>query len=492
MKSAEGFQVVSNIKTNAIRSVKWTALGEIASRSIQPITTLILARLLTPTDFGLVGVAMIVISLAQIFQDFGLGKTLIQRQTEINKSSNVIFWTNLTFSFFLYLILFVIAPLLSEFFHEPKVTKVLRVLCLQIVLVSLVSVHQALFQRQFQFKQLFLIRLFSATIPGVVSIPLAFYNIGVWALVFGTLIGALFQVFLYWRLSPWRPRFNYDYQLAKKLLGFSSWVALEALLGWLLMCGDSIILGHFLGVKELGIYRTGVIFVMLVFGTFLSHFTPIAFSAFSRLQSNLDELKQTFLKIMKIICFVSFPIGIGFVIFAKQGSSIIFEEKWNGIEIVIAIIGMKDAITWFVGLNPEIYRAIGRPDINSKLLFVALIYYIPIYIFAAPYGLLTFCFARFAVAIVSMGLHFFVANKILKLPFTYLYSCVRVPFISGLIIAIVIYPLTNVSGDFVGMLGLFKLIGIIILGGIIYISVSWLVEKEFVKQTFKLAKESIT
>jgi O-antigen/teichoic acid export membrane protein len=274
---------MEDIKTKAIQSVKWTASSEIASRAIQPIVMLVLARLLTPADFGVVGVAIIAIGLAQIFQDFGLGKTLIQRETDIEESANIVFWTNLVLSFFIYLTLFVSAPIISTFFHDERISNVLKVLCVQIILISLTTVHQALFQRNFQYKYLFFIRLFSAVVPGLVSIPMALSGYGVWSLVFGTLAGTIAQVFIFWGISKWRPKLDYDFQLAKQLYGFSSWVVLEAFLGWIILWGDSIILGHFIGVKELGVYRVGVTFLMIIFGIFFNPILPVAYSAFSRL-----------------------------------------------------------------------------------------------------------------------------------------------------------------------------------------------------------------
>ena len=482
---------IESVKHKAIRSVKWTVLGEFASRSIQSIVILVLARLLTPADFGMVGVAMIAIGLAQIFQDFGLGKTLIQRETEVEKSANIVFWTNLGFSLFIYLILFIGAPLLSTFFHEPKVIDVLRVLCLQIILSGFVTVHQALFQRNFQFKQLFFIRLSYAVVPGLVSIPMALYGYGVWALVFGTLVGAIVQVLLFWKFSNWRPRLSYDFQLAKQLFGFSSWVVSEAFWGWLIVWGDSIVLGHFLGVKELGVYRVGVTFSMLVFGIFFNPILPVAYSAFSRLQNNHEELRQSFLKMTKLMALISLPIGVGLAVLSQPISIITFGEKWEGIEIVIALIGIKDAISWLISINPEVCRAVGRPDINSKLLIVAAIYYIPVYIFAAPYGLFVFCVARLAVAIIGMGLHIFVANRVLGLKFTYLGDCIKEPLLGSLIMAIALYLIGSFIGDIRGAEGWIKIFGIIFIGTITYIMSLWLFRKELVLQFWKLAKEGI-
>ena len=481
----------SDIKNQAIKAVKWTALNEIVSRAIQPIITLILARILTPEDFGVVGVAMIAIGLAQIFQDFGLGKALIQSETEIEKTANIVFWTNLFLSIVIYFIIFLTAPLISQFFHEPIVADVLRILGLQIILFSLVLAHQALFQRNFQFKQLFFIRTFSSLVLGFVSILLALLGYGVWSLVFGTLAGTILQVILLWKLSSWRPNRSYDFQLARQMFAFSAWVFIEAFLGWLILWGDSIVLGHFLGVKELGVYRVGVTFLMLVFGIFFNPILPVAYSAFSRLQNNREELIKSFLKMTKLISLVSLPLGVGFAILAPNISTIIFGQKWQGIEIVIALIGIMYSIAWLVGLNPEVYRAIGRPDINSKLLFVAVIYYLPVYIYVAPYGLFVFSLARLVVAIIGMGLHIFVVNRILGLKITYLWSLTKEPLLSSLVMVIALYLAENFIGDVSGIGGWFKLFGIISIGIITYMVSLWLLNKDLVLQGLRLVKEGI-
>jgi len=482
---------VNEVKTHAVKSVKWTALGEIASRSIQPLVMLILARLLTPADFGVVGVAMIAIGFAQIFQDFGLGKTLIQRETEVEKSANIIFWTNITLSFFIYLILFISAPLLSKFFHEPKVIDVLRVLCLQIVLLSFVSVHQALFQRNFQFKQLFFIRLLSAVVPGLVSIPMAIYGYGVWALVFGTLAGSVVQVFIYWQVNRWRPKLTYDLQLVRQLMEFGKWVTLEASILWLLFWGDSTVLGHFLGVKELGVYRVGITFLMFVFGIFFDPLIPVAYSSFSRLQLNQEELKQSFLKMTKLIASISLPIGVVLVTLGPTILSVVFGQKWHGIEIVIMILSLKDALTWLVGLNPEVLRAIGRPDIYTKIWMALSLFYIPTYILAAPHGIKVFCISRLGVSMIGLIIQILVMLNILKLSINDFFTSIIYPFFLSIFLALVLFvlskPLHLLPVSFY-YFGIFIIFAVSIS---IYLVTFRLLDKNFFHSILKLIKEAL-
>ena len=482
---------VSDIKARATKSVKWTFLAEIVSRAAAPLVMLILARILTPEDFGIVAVAMIVIGLAQILQNFGFEKTLIQRETEVKESANIVFWCNMAFGTLVYLILFSGAPLIADFFHESEVVAVLRVLCLQIILISFITVHFALFQREFKFKQLFGVRLGVAIVPGIVAIPLALMGQGVWALVWGTLAGSIIQVILFWHLSDWRPELSFDIPLARELFGFGVWVTLEALLGWLIVWGDSIVLGHFLGVHELGVYRVGATVVMFAFAIFFSPISPVAYSSFSRLQSNTEELKRSFLKITNLIAAVSLPIGVGLVLTAYPISSLVFGQKWQGIEIVIALISIMYAIGWLVGINPEVYRAAGRPDVNVKLLIAAVIYYIPVYVLAAPYGLLVFCIARLGVAIVAMPLHFFVVNRILQLPFTYLGTCIKSPLLALLPMIAIMYGGVNLFNPFDGWQGWLKLAFVLLLGAGSYIATMWLLDRKFTQQTIRLIREAV-
>lgn len=479
------------IKVKAIKSLKWTALSEIAQRAIPSIIMLVLARLLTPDDFGVVGVAMIAIGFAQIFQDFGLGKALIQREGNIAESANIVFWFNLTLGILMYLALFALAPKLGGFFHDDRVIDVLRILCIQIIFTSLTTVHLSLLQREFKFKHLFVVRLAPSIIPAIISLPLALMGMGVWALVWGALSGSIVQALVVWKISKWRPSLTMDFKLAKDIFGFGIWVFFEMLLGWLIVWGDSIVLGHFMGVDELGVYRVGFTFVILIFGLIFSPILPVAYASFSRLQTDRDDLKCSFLKIVKLMGLISLPLGIALALLAEPVSMLIFGQKWVGIEIVIAIIGLKLGMDYLVGINPEIYRAIGRPDANTKLLFINILYYLPAYIFAAPHGLLVFCLARLGVAAISLVFHFYLANKIIGVPFTYIRDCITSPLIGCIGMGLFILGMKILIQPFQGLLGVAEL-AFILLGGLtIYVIILSRIDANIVICFINIAKRAI-
>lgn len=469
---------MSDLKWQALKSLKWSFLGEIATRAIQPIPVLILARLLSPEDFGLVGVAMTLIGLSQIFQDFGLGKAIIQRETDIEETSNIVFWSNLLLGALVSLVIILIAPTIAVLFNESRLTNVLRVLSFQIIFTSLTTVHQALFQRNFLFKHLSLIRLSSGIVPGVVSIPMAYLGYGVWALVAGTMVGSIFQTFIFWYLTFWKPRLSYDLKLAREIYGFSIWVFLEALLSWLILWGDSIALGYFLGVKELGIYRLGVTLTMYIFGLVFNPILPVAYSTFSRLQSQPLNLKHYLLRLTRLIAFVSLPMGAIVVVLASSLTTIVFGEKWTGLETVIAILAVKESIGWLVGISPEIYRAMGRPDVNTKMLIATAAYYIPAYILFASNGLLAFTFARLGLALVGMCLHVLVTNRLVGLSYTYLLECTKKSLVASLLMGSFLFFMSTQINLQNTYLSVFLLFLTALMGVVIYILTIKILDKQ--------------
>ncbi|MEI8349049.1 MAG: lipopolysaccharide biosynthesis protein [Candidatus Omnitrophota bacterium] len=474
------------IRIQALESVRWTFLAEVISRLIQPIVTLILARILLPEDFGLISIAMIVIGLAQQFQDFGFGKTLIQRENEIEKSANIIFLLNIAFSFILYGIIFIIAPLVAKFFHNQNATIVLRILSLQVILISFSIVQQALLRRNFKFKELFFIRIISALFPGFVSIALALSGFGVWALVFGAIASSVLQAYLLWKLSLWRPRICFDFSLAWELFHFSKWISLEMFFGWLILWGDSIILGYFLGVKDLGIYRVGIACLILVFDVIFNPLLPVLFSFFSRLQHDAKRLRQEFIAINRLVALVSLPLGAGLLFFAPTISLMVFGQKWLGIDMVIGLLGIMYGVGWLVGINPEIYRAIGRPDIQPKLLMISVLFYIPVYIVFARYGLFQFCLARLALAILMIPFHLWICSKVMNIAIFKLVQNMLRPS-AGVLIALGLVYLTD-KFIFLGTFIWYQNLLAILLYLAFYIFLMWIFDRKFIRIIYVLAK----
>jgi PST family polysaccharide transporter len=404
-----------SLKSKVVSAAKWSALAEIASKGITPIVFIILAWLLKPKEFGLVAIATMFISFSQIFWDAGLSKALIQRQGEVEKTANIVFWTNMVLGVVIYGLLFLSAGFIAHLFKEPLAETVIKVQGLQIILASLFSVQTALLQKELNFKKLFYVRLLTSVLPGFASIPFALWGFGYWALVVGSLVGAFGQLVILWSISLWRPQLEYDTQIAKQLFKFGFWVTGEGLLMWLIVWLDAMIVGTYMGSENLGLYRTGNTFVVLIFGLLLSPLLPVLFSSFSQMQHDKNRLTAAILKSTKAVTLVAFPIGVGLFIVSDLLETFIFGDKWLGIGTVIGWMGLMHGISWIVGVNSDAYRAIGRADLSTKIMLLCLLYYIPTYLIAVQYNLEVFLIVRFLVACAAIPIHFFIADKYLGL-----------------------------------------------------------------------------
>ena len=431
------------LRSAAINASKWSALGEIATRGIPPLVFLILAYLLTPEDFGIVAIATMIISFAQIFWEAGLNKAVIQREGDLAAAANVVFWTNIGLGLVIYGALLLGARPLSVLFHEPKSQLVIQIQGLIIVLSSFSAIFIALHERNLNFRILFWTRLLTALTPGLVSIPLALGGFRYWSIVAGSTSGAFLQLVVLWFFTPWRPRFRYDLKIAKELLSFGAWVTGESFLSWLYMWADSLIIGIYLGTHNLGLYRTAHSIINMLYGLLFNPFLPVLYSTFSRMQDNLARIINILQRVIRLFSFVSFPIaGFLFILQAPLLDSLL-STKWQGIGPILGWLGLMYGLSWTVGVNSTVYRAIGRPDINTKFMCLTIVYYLPTYYFSIQFGIDTFLQARLLVTLVSILMHFVLAQRVLLLDIGSLAGGLRGNFIAAVLMVLSLYVINN-------------------------------------------------
>jgi len=465
------------MKEKVINSIKWSAFAEIASKVLPPLFYILTARILTPEDFGVVATSSMVVAFASILWEAGLSKALIQNQEfKVQKMSNIVFYTNVVLSFLIYLIIFIFSDFISSFFKDFRVSNVLKVSGLSLIIGSFMSVQTALLQRNFEFKKLFYSRFVGAIIPGIVSVLLAYYGYGYWALVLGSIASMILQAIILWKISEWRPSLEYDIAIAKKMFEFSKWVFLSSLLSWFYIWGDIFVLGFFFTSHEVGLYRTGNYFVSTIFGFVTTPVLPVMYSYFSNIQHNVEEVKRVLLLSSKILSFIVLPIGVGLYILQNPLSDLIFGNKWEGIEPVIGYLALMHGFSWIIGLNNSAYAAIGRPDIETKILIVSIFLYLTVYILSAQVNFEFFIFARFILAVISIFIHIYASKITIKTDFLEIFGNIK--FI--LIIIILIFVINSLLlNNFI--FNYFKVLIMLLISIIVYLIFLYLFDRKLIR-----------
>lgn len=433
-----------SIRKAAFSALKWSILSEVVSRVAGPLVFLVLARLLTPSDYGVVAAAAVLVSFSQIFSDAGLAKALVQRQKhDVNSAANVVFWCNFGLSLLIYASLYIFAKEISLFFNETRIAEIIPVASLQLVFASLGAVQNALLQRSLEFKKIFFVRSVSSLVPGVLSIPFAISDCGYWALVAGSVFGQFAQCALLWKLSDWRPSLQFDLRIAGEMTGFGKWVALSGVFGWFYGWADTLVVGRYLGAYDMGLYRTGNTLVMMVFGMLFSPVLPVLYSVFSKKSNENDILLGAVRYVLHATALVAIPIGAVLYLSAFDVGSLIFGSKWVGIDLVIGVLALVHGTGALVSCSGEVFRAKGMPHLESAVMGGTIVIYIIGYLYSITYGLSAFLWTRLLLVCLSLVPHIYYLRLVLKANLTSLIA----PFITSLLSSAVSLGLVSLLID---------------------------------------------
>ncbi len=352
-----------------------------------------------------------------------MGKALIQRRTHIEEAANAAFWINLILATAIAFSLYMSSTLVAiAVFQDARVAAVLQAMSVQIILSALCSVQTALLQKEMSFKKIFWVRFVTVSLPGIASVPLAWYGWGYWALVTGTLFGQAVQVFMLWRVTRWKPHFQFDFAIAKEISKFSSWVGITGILLWFYQWADSLIVGVYFGGHELGLYRMGNQLVTAVFALLLVPIVPVLYSLLVVSDLKEKKLSAHYNDLVNKVILVGVLLSVLVFVIFYFGSNFMFGEKWAGLGFVGAFFGLIHGYAWIVGFNGEYYRAAGKPHLETVALSVSMVFYILGYLIFAPIGLEEFVFARFALVFIGVFIHLYCVSTIVEVDFFRLFK----------------------------------------------------------------------
>jgi PST family polysaccharide transporter len=483
---------MSSLYLKTTNSIKWSALKVVIPKAVNPLVMIVLARILAPENFGAIATAMIVISFSQMFWEAGLSRALIQTNEPVLKVANVVFWSNLILGALVYAIIFWAAPLLSVYFNSPQFIPVIRILSIQIVILSWTTVQEALFTRELDFQPLFWASIITSISSGICSIILALYGLNVWALVFGTLLGSLLNFLWLWTKSNWRPTLQIEWALPPNLFRFGSWIVGLSLMGWFINWFDSLLVGRYLGMTDLGIYRTGVTMISMIFSLVVTPVATVMFPSFSRLQDDRVKIIKYFHDVNKLVIALAVPIGVGLFLVSNPLVLLVFGEKWNGLGKVIGILALSEGLSNCVVINTIIYQAIGKSDIQPKISVFLLPLFILTYLIVAPLGMIPLLWSKFGLSLLTTPINMIPIIRVLKISPFYIWHQGKYVFISTLCLAVAVLTFQWLCNSNIHWSNpLLLLAGSIFIGVISYLGSLWFLDRPFLLNIQSLAKSIV-
>lgn len=350
----------SSINRKAVSGMLWTTMQKFASIGISFISGIILARLLSPSDYGTIGILSIFMVISEVFIDGGFGSALIQKKRPTEEDYSTIFWWNLSMAVFLYVVLFVAAPYIAIYFRNEVLSSILRVHAITLLIGAFNTIQYNKLKKNFQFKSLALVSLGSSFVALVVTIILAYFGFGVWALVVQGLMITLLPTFYYWFKSTWRPKFIFSVRSFKELASFGVFIFLTKCLNDICNNIQGILIGRYFNASTMGFYSKAKGTEKLASTSISSSLNQVTYPIYAELQNDIPALINMIRKIVLMIAFITFPLMYLLIVDAKEIFILLYSEKWVASVPYFQILCFAGAAQCLQAANLQPVNAIGK------------------------------------------------------------------------------------------------------------------------------------
>jgi O-antigen/teichoic acid export membrane protein len=351
-----------DLRQKTVAGIGWTFTAQFGRQGTLFLISIVLARLLTPEDFGLLGMIIVFTGFLTLFTEMGFGAALIQREELSDGHYDSVFWLNLGMGVLLTALFIIFSPLIASFYREPDLTPLIRVISINFIFTALGIVQKTILQREMNFRKIAVIEIIAVLVGGALAINMALSGLGVWSLIFQILVAsAVASVALWWQ-SHWRPHFSFDRRAVSDLWGFSSNLLGFSIVNYWTRNADNLLIGRFMGSESLGLYTRAYSTMLMPLSQVTNVLSRVMFPALSRVQHDKIRVKRIYLRSIAMIALVTFPMMLGLFVVAEDFVLAVYGAQWSGITTVLQIfclVGMLQSIGTTVGW---IYQSQGRTD----------------------------------------------------------------------------------------------------------------------------------
>lgn len=390
----------------------WSSVERFSSQGVQFLVMLIMARLLTPKDYGIVGMLSIFIAVSSSIVDSGFGKALVRKQDRSETDNSTVFYFNLIVASSLYLILYICAPYIAVFFNTPELTLVTRVICLLIVFNSMVIVPKSIFIQKIDFKTQAKASLTAAVLSGIIGVYMAFHGCSYWALVTQLLSNSIINALCLWIFSFWKPKLIFSITSFKELFGFGSKLLLTGILERAYQNIYPLIIGKAFSADILGYYSRAHNFSDFPSSNFTGIIQGVSYPAMCAIQDDDIRLKSVCRKFLKLSTYIIFPFMAGMACLAYPMVVVVIGQQWAFSSVLLQIIIFQ--MMWYPvhAININIMQVKGRSDYFLYAEIIKKIIYILLAIATIPFGIKAMCYGAVLGSLIELFVNTYYSKKV--------------------------------------------------------------------------------
>lgn len=476
----------SDLKQTAAKGSGWSAIERLGSQGTQFLFGIILTRILLPEDYGMVGLVLIFIAVGQTLVDAGFSSALIWKKNTTQTDYSSVYYFNIGVSLIIYIFFFFLAPLIAKFYEKPELISLIRVICLNFIILSFGVIQQTILYKKFDIKTLAKVNFIGSLLGGILSLILALKGFGVWAIVVQILSKNIISTALLWIFNSWRPIWVFSMGSIKSLFNYGSKIMIAGLLYSIFQNLYFVIIGKIFPIVTLGYYTRAVQLSEFPVTTVSSIFQRITFPVFSILQDETERLKNAVRKSLRTIVFILYPVMFGLMASSDIFIELMFSAKWLPASIFFKLLCILGLLYPFLVINDEVLKAKGRSGLLLKLQIISKVIIVINFVITYRWGISAIIIGQIVSVFITFSINAWITGRLItysqlqQLRDTFPYLLI------SLIMGILISFIPGLIPDKILALSLMVFSGIVLYGILAYIS-----KMAELKEIFDLAKQMV-
>ena len=403
----------SSLKEKTVKGVMWSSIDRFSTQGIQFVFSILIARLLLPSDYGAVAMLNIFLSISQSFIDCGFGTALIRKLDRTDTDFSTVFYFNIVVGLFFYIVLWLASPYIAAFYEIPLLEDITKVLALTFVFSSFSGVHSAKLSITIDFKTIAKISIIVTILTGSVGLWMAYNGYGVWALVIQAVSWSLLRTVLLWLFVRWIPKWIFSWKSFRGMFSFGSKLLISGLIDTTYKNIYTLVVGKVFSSTTLGLYSRASGLAQYPSSNITSVLQGVTFPVLSSIQNETERLADAYKRFLRISAFIVFPLMIGLAAVADPLVRLVLTDKWEGCIYLLQIVCFS--MMWYPihAINLNLLQVKGRSDFFLKLEIIKKIQGVTILCVTIPMGIVVMCYGQIVGSLLSLVYNTYYTKKLI-------------------------------------------------------------------------------